>query len=73
MLKTIEIIIINFNRTFHNVLAGGNVAMHVLLLELEARLALDGFLPEILFIQADGRCEHANKTMIGKFVLTALY
>ena len=52
-------------RTFHNTMSGSNLAIHCHLLELQARLDADGFIPETLYIQIDGGSENANKIMIG--------
>ena len=53
-------------RTYHNTMSGSNLAIHCLLLELQARLNEYGFIPETLYIQIDGGSENANKVMIGK-------
>ena len=53
-------------RTFHNTMSDRNLAIHCLILELQARLNEYGFSLETLYIIIDKVSENANKVIIGK-------
>jgi hypothetical protein len=53
-------------RTFHNVKDDSNLAIHVLLMQFEAKMVKlpSGLLPAEIFIQIDGGSENANKYIL---------